>query len=135
MQTNHMITILFENMSGERNKQTSTKYGKNCNARTLPASLDTSVQISKKQLPCDQNLHRNPAYKYKAFSKHIFSFHKVTTPVEKVKSFNTSRSLETKLRNKASVINSKNFQHLSQQIIRDLKIRYMAKLIPQRLNA
>lgn len=79
-------------MEKEINKQVQI-MGKTEMQRILPVSLDTSVQILKKQLPCDQNLHRNPACKCKAFSKHIFSFHKVTTPVEKVKSFNTSRSL------------------------------------------
>lgn len=33
IQTNHMITVLFEDISGERNKQTSTNYGKNWNEK------------------------------------------------------------------------------------------------------
>uniref|UniRef100_A0A2P2MSW0 AP-2 complex subunit alpha-1 n=1 Tax=Rhizophora mucronata TaxID=61149 RepID=A0A2P2MSW0_RHIMU len=45
-----------------------------------PAFLGTSEQILKKQLPYDQNPHHNPAYKYKAFSRHISSFHKDLDP-------------------------------------------------------
>ena len=49
----------------------------------LPAFQDTLVQISKKQLPYDQNQHHNPACKYKAFSKHTSSSHMVSIPVRR----------------------------------------------------
>jgi len=60
----------------------------------LPAFLDTSVQILKKQLPCDQNPHHNRACKCRAFSKHISSSHTVISPIErKKKCFINNRSL------------------------------------------
>jgi hypothetical protein len=48
--------------------------------RLSPVSRDTLVRISKKQFPYARSQHRNPAYVYKAFSKHTFYSHMATVP-------------------------------------------------------
>lgn len=71
------------NLKGHWVKETIPEL--NCSnhvKHTVPASLDTLEQKSKKQLPYVQNQHHTLAYICRAFSRRISFSHKVTSPVK-----------------------------------------------------